>query len=1076
MTPHPSRPPASPSPETATPLATIAPVAAALFLLLAAAAPAQYIATPDRIVIDVIEGDPAPDQTVVITGPDTGSGFGYEVVSLDGTGWVTVTPRTGVISTSATLNLSFDITGLTAGFYYTTTLQVRFIAPSSLVAQAPASIDIPVYVYAFPPDTEALVSAPEVEANVEITYEGGVSVREGESLGLFIRYYGTPPFDFQWSFSTDGIEFTDLADTTNRRGTRSSYLEIPALSLADHGFYHCTVSNEFGSDTSIDIFVEVRAEPEIFSTLEDKTVGVGDPFSLVVQAFGTPPLHYRWTKGDTEVGSDSNVFTLPSAATADAGTYTCEVTNGVGSAQSNSATLTVQTLPTILQEPSDTVGYLGEAATFHVGAVGAAPLSYLWEFSSDGTTFVPVVESLKHTGALSSALTIFDLANSDQGFYRCIVVNGSGIAPTRSARLDVAPAPGFLAVVPLALNVAAVKGTNALDSVVTLINPGGTAAGFSVETSGEAWLQSATPETGTVPPGGRISVVVVYDTAALDYGEYTASVTISPVGAEDPPVVVSIRLLVVDPFTVTTLDSDGPGSLRQVILLANQTEGPQTITFQVTGLSRLLAELPPIDDATGGTTIDGVRQFTLSGELLHGTQDGITLRSANNVLRGLVIIRFPGNGVRIKGPNAVNNRVVNCFIGTDGATDMGNLQSGILIDDGASSNTIGGDIFGDRNTISGNSFSAITIESSTRNFIRGNFLGLNAAGSGFVANGGNGIHILVSSETNNTVGGETLFDRNDLAGSRFQIVSVDILEGGSVALNAHAAGPTPYTFQWTHDGAPVGGNSSAYEIASAVAADTGFYVCEISNANGSDDSDPVYINVLTAPRYVAPKLLSGFSLLDLDLNGLLSFLEANGFIGRALQRVGRAPQSLPIEAFNALDTNGDHYLSIDELLAANPIPEGLEGYRVVPAEPLLDIQNIDDGPTSPPTTVYLQSLSKEPLTFVTTPTLAGQLSDFKVLSDTGQSTLNIFDARDVVVQFDPTALNFRAAYLEFRTDDFLLPFRPVLISGFGFQTTGQLVADLLARGAGPRKIGEVDVNEDGAFDISDIVNNRRNGF
>lgn len=69
-------------------------------------------------------------------------------------------------------------------------------------------------------------------------------------------------------------------------------------------------------------------------------------------------------------------------------------------------------------------------------------------------------------------------------------------------------------------------------------------------------------------------------------------------------------------YTVTTLADSGPGSLRQAILEANSSAGPDLIRFRVTGEILLKSALPTIEDHL---TIDGpgAGSLTING---NGTQ------------------------------------------------------------------------------------------------------------------------------------------------------------------------------------------------------------------------------------------------------------------------------------------------------------------------------------------------------------------------------------------------------------------------------------------------------------------------
>ncbi|MBM3834694.1 MAG: hypothetical protein FJ403_15770 [Verrucomicrobia bacterium] len=54
-------------------------------------------------------------------------------------------------------------------------------------------------------------------------------------------------------------------------------------------------------------------------------------------------------------------------------------------------------------------------------------------------------------------------------------------------------------------------------------------------------------------------------------------------------------------FTVTNLNNAGLGSLRDAIIKANDTAGPDTIAFAVAGEIEIVTPSPELNDITGGT-------------------------------------------------------------------------------------------------------------------------------------------------------------------------------------------------------------------------------------------------------------------------------------------------------------------------------------------------------------------------------------------------------------------------------------------------------------------------------------------
>jgi parallel beta-helix repeat protein len=206
---------------------------------------------------------------------------------------------------------------------------------------------------------------------------------------------------------------------------------------------------------------------------------------------------------------------------------------------------------------------------------------------------------------------------------------------------------------------------------------------------------------------------------------------------------------------------DGMVSLREAIIAANNTTGPQAIGFNIptsdAGFDGTVFTIRPLvgfDELSGGgTTIDGVTQtafsgntnlvgpeIVLNGGLVAGCANGFTIVSANNVVHGLVINGFAGNsqclpaGVWMDGPQASDNLVSGCIIGLDatGTAIVGNAH-GVNIQYGTN-NRVGGASSAERNVISGNVVRGISLYSDT-NVVLGNYIGTDVTGMLAIGNG-----------------------------------------------------------------------------------------------------------------------------------------------------------------------------------------------------------------------------------------------------------------------------------------------------------------------------------------------------
>ena len=145
---------------------------------------------------------------------------------------------------------------------------------------------------------------------------------------------------------------------------------------------------------------------------------------------------------------------------------------------------------------------------------------------------------------------------------------------------------------------------------------------------------------------------------------------------------------------------------------------------------------------------------------------GGTTAAAHNVISGNA-----ANGVELAGSGTNNNVVAGNFIGTDvtGTVVLPNHGSGVLIQNGASANIIGGSssvdpstgkLTGAGNLISGNLNSGVQISEANGNYVQGNFIGTDVTGEIALGNDPTGLNdgIDVNYSSNNTIGGVSSVD------------------------------------------------------------------------------------------------------------------------------------------------------------------------------------------------------------------------------------------------------------------------------------------------------------------------------
>ncbi|HLJ92950.1 MAG TPA: right-handed parallel beta-helix repeat-containing protein [Gemmataceae bacterium] len=240
-------------------------------------------------------------------------------------------------------------------------------------------------------------------------------------------------------------------------------------------------------------------------------------------------------------------------------------------------------------------------------------------------------------------------------------------------------------------------------------------------------------------------------------------------------------------FSVTTTLDSGPGSLRQALLDADATPGPDTIRFAIgTGVQtiNLAAPLPAI---TQPTIIDGTSQpgyagaplIELNGAGAGAGADGLFIMAGGSVVRDLVINRFALSGIDVQ--TGGGNILQGNYIGTD-VTGTLALGNGLGVRLATSNNTIGGTAAAAGNVIAGNGGDGIFISSGTANVVQGNFIGTDGTGMANLGNLNTGVHLLNAS--GNTIGGTANGAANVIGFNGYDGVLVDGGSGNAIQHNA----------------------------------------------------------------------------------------------------------------------------------------------------------------------------------------------------------------------------------------------------------------------------------------------------
>lgn len=168
--------------------------------------------------------------------------------------------------------------------------------------------------------------------------------------------------------------------------------------------------------------------PAITQQPTNQTVNEGGTLTLSVVA--TNATGYQWKKGGEDITSaTSATYTKQSVLPSDAGSYTCVVSGEAGtSVTSDAATVTVNALPVITQQPSGQTVNEGGNINLEVTATGAT--GYQWK--KDGSD---IPSATNATYSKSGALP------ADAGSYTCVVTGAGGAVTSNAAVVTVNALP-----------------------------------------------------------------------------------------------------------------------------------------------------------------------------------------------------------------------------------------------------------------------------------------------------------------------------------------------------------------------------------------------------------------------------------------------------------------------------------------------------------------------------------------------------------------------------------------------------------------------------------------------------------
>jgi subtilisin-like proprotein convertase family protein len=318
-----------------------------------------------------------------------------------------------------------------------------------------------------------------VNTNVSATALSDAIVCPGSTTTFSTVASGTGPFGYVWKKNGNIIS-----------GQTTSALTLAQVTTNDSATYTIEVGGTCSAVTnSATLLVSTLA-----TTPLNNLVGCqNQPITFATTVMANSPATYVWKKnGNVIAGATTNTYTINSAQTSDAGTYSVEVTSACLSA-TNTATLTMNS-PTTASALIGQTRCPGQSATYSTVASGSGPFTYVWKQNGQ---VLP--------GQTGSSITLASLVNSNSGTYT-VEVAGSCNTVTNSATLTVKT------------NVS----TSALGDLVVC---SGQPAVFTTTASGTAPFSYRWRKNGVVISGATTSSYTIASTSAANAGSYSVEVT-----------------------------------------------------------------------------------------------------------------------------------------------------------------------------------------------------------------------------------------------------------------------------------------------------------------------------------------------------------------------------------------------------------------------------------------------------------------------------------------------------------------------------------------------------------------------
>uniref|UniRef100_A0A8B9GVB4 Ig-like domain-containing protein n=1 Tax=Astyanax mexicanus TaxID=7994 RepID=A0A8B9GVB4_ASTMX len=168
-----------------------------------------------------------------------------------------------------------------------------------------------------------------------------LTIRAGATARLECAATGHPTPQIAWQ-KDGGTDFPAARERRMHVMPSDAVFFIVDVKTEDIGVYSCTAQNTAGA-ISANATLTVLETPSFLRPLMDRTVAKGETAVLQCIAGGSPPPRLNWTKDDSPLllterhffAAGNQLLIIVDAAEGDAGIYTCEMSNPLGTERGN---------------------------------------------------------------------------------------------------------------------------------------------------------------------------------------------------------------------------------------------------------------------------------------------------------------------------------------------------------------------------------------------------------------------------------------------------------------------------------------------------------------------------------------------------------------------------------------------------------------------------------------------------------------------------------------------------------------------------------------------------------------------